>query len=80
VFWGSNGVLEGKSLAQVKLKVEHAFPQSYVNCVGVFAPTQIVNFTLVPLQHRLLVQQSVGLGKYQNISFPVCSLTLAQDG
>ena len=58
-------MLEGKTPAQVKLKVEDAFVRSYINCVGVFAPTQIVNFTIVPLQHRLLVQQTVGLGEPQ---------------
>lgn len=64
VFWGSNGVLEGKSPSQVKAKVEMAFVKSYIKSVCVFGPTQIINFTLVPLPHRLAVQQTVGLGEY----------------
>ena len=35
----------------------------------VFGPTQIINFALVPAQHRLLVVQSVGLGWNTFLSF-----------
>ncbi|TXT11178.1 hypothetical protein VHUM_01929 [Vanrija humicola] len=62
VFWGSNGVLEGKSPAQVQEKVEHAFVSSYIKSLCVFGPTQVINFAFVPLHHRLAVQQTVGLG------------------
>lgn len=55
--------MEGKSAQQVCELVHFAFPGAYAKCVMVFAPTQIVNFTLVPLQHRLFVQQAVGLGE-----------------
>lgn len=64
MFWSSNGVMEGKSPSEVKAKVEMAFVTSYMKSVCVFAPTQIVNFTIVPLPHRLAVQQTVGLGTY----------------
>lgn len=55
--------MEGKSPEDVHDLVHFAFPGAYAKCVMVFAPTQIVNFTLVPLQHRLFVQQAVGLGE-----------------
>ncbi|KAL7419104.1 hypothetical protein Q5752_005940 [Cryptotrichosporon argae] len=62
VFWTTNGFLEGKTPSEVRRKVEHAFLPSWSKAVCVFAPTQIINFTWVPLQHRLLFVQSVGLG------------------
>lgn len=34
----------------------------------VFAPTQVINFTLVPLHHRLFVQQAVGLGECRSLA------------
>lgn len=67
VFWTGNGVMEGKSAAQVKAKWEMAFVPAYTKSLCVFGPTQIVNFTLTPPQHRLAVQQLVGLGES---SFP----------
>jgi protein Mpv17 len=35
---------------------------TWQKAVAVFGPTQIINLTLVPPQHRLLLLQSVGLG------------------
>lgn len=35
----------------------------------VFGPTAIISFTFVPLQHRLLVGQTVGLGWNTYISY-----------
>lgn len=58
--------MEGRTPEEVKTKVEMQFVKSYMTSVCVFGPTQIVNFTLIPLQHRLAVQQAVGLGT----SFP----------
>lgn len=62
-FWSANGFLEGKTISEVKDKVAMAFPTSYKKSLCVFGPTAIVNFTLVPLQHRLAVAQTVGLGE-----------------
>lgn len=55
--------MEGKSAPEVKAKWEMAFVGSYSKSLCVFGPTQIVNFTLTPPQHRLAVQQLVGLGE-----------------
>lgn len=64
MFWASNGIMEGRTPEQVKAKVQLAFIPSYIKSVCVFAPTQIVNFAIVPLHHRLAVQQTVGLGEF----------------
>lgn len=63
VFWTANGFLEGKTPSEVKEKVKLAFLPAYTKSVMVFGPTAIVNFAFVPLQHRLLVGQTVGLGE-----------------
>ncbi|GMK59275.1 hypothetical protein CspeluHIS016_0702900 [Cutaneotrichosporon spelunceum] len=61
-FWTWTGMMEGKSTQQVADLVHFAFPGAYSKCVAVFGPTQIVNFLWVPLHHRLMVHQTVGLG------------------
>lgn len=40
-----------------------AFLPVYTKSLMVFGPTALINFAFVPLQHRLLVGQSVGLGE-----------------
>lgn len=62
VFWSANGVLEGKSSEQVYQKWSNAFIPSISKSILVFGPTQILNFSLVPVQHRMLITQCVGLG------------------
>ncbi|OCF61375.1 hypothetical protein L486_01023 [Kwoniella mangroviensis CBS 10435] len=55
------GLLEGKSVDEVRRKVAHGWFPTWQKAVCVFGPTQIINFSLVPTQHRLLTVQSVGL-------------------
>lgn len=62
VFWSSQAVLEGKAWQAVQAKWRNAFVPSLSKSILVFGPTQIVNFSLVPAQHRMLVSQCVGLG------------------
>lgn len=62
VFWSSQAVLEGKAWAAVQAKWANAFVPSLSKSILVFGPTQIVNFSIVPAQHRMLVSQCVGLG------------------
>lgn len=69
LFWSTNGILEGKSPAEVYEKVKFAFLPVYSKSVMVFGPTAIISFTFVPLQHRLLVGQTVGLGWNTYISY-----------
>jgi protein Mpv17 len=66
VFWGTNGILEGKTPDEVAAKVKLAFLPVYMKSVMVFGPTAIVSFTFVPLHLRLLVGQTVGLGEWKD--------------
>ncbi|WVR00100.1 hypothetical protein IAU59_007242 [Kwoniella sp. CBS 9459] len=56
------GLLEGKSIEEVRKKVAYGWFPTWQKAVCVFGPTQIINFTFVPLQHRQLTVQSVALG------------------
>jgi hypothetical protein len=62
VFWTSNGILEGKSPAEIHEKVSNAYLPSWCKSILVFGPSQLVNFSIVPVPHRMLVMQCVGLG------------------
>jgi len=64
VFWSTNGILEGKTPSEVVDKVKLAFLPVYMRSVMVFGPTATISFAFVPLQHRLLVGQTVGLGEW----------------
>jgi hypothetical protein len=64
-------MMEGKTGDQVAELVHFAFPGAYSKCVAVFGPTQIANFLWVPLHHRLLVHQTVGLGECRVCCFAV---------
>ncbi|WWC91782.1 uncharacterized protein L201_006729 [Kwoniella dendrophila CBS 6074] len=55
------GLLEGKRIDEVRKKVAHGWFPTWQKAVMVFGPTQIINFSLIPQQHRLLTVQSVGL-------------------
>ncbi|KAI9634063.1 uncharacterized protein MKK02DRAFT_38734 [Dioszegia hungarica] len=55
------GALEGRRPAEIKRKVEMVWWPTYSKAVCVFGPTQIVNFSLVPVHLRMLALQSVGL-------------------
>ena len=70
------GALEGKSVPEIKQKVDRVcllilrfdqvtdeemwFP-TWIRAQFVFGPTQIVNYSIIPAEHRLLVLQSVGM-------------------
>ncbi|TXT15667.1 hypothetical protein VHUM_00170 [Vanrija humicola] len=69
MFWGCNGILEGKSISEVKQKVEMAFLPVYMRSMCVFGPTAAINFTLIPPQHRLTLAQTVGLGWNTYLSY-----------
>ncbi|KGB78800.1 hypothetical protein I307_01704 [Cryptococcus deuterogattii 99/473] len=60
MFPTSLGLLEGKSIKEVRHKVAMGWFPTWQKAVCVFGPTQVLNFTLVPAQHRLLFVQSVG--------------------
>lgn len=50
-------------------KLKLAFIPVYTKSLMVFGPTSAVSFTFVPLQHRLLVGQTVGLGWNTYLSY-----------
>ncbi|WVR07605.1 hypothetical protein IAU60_004647 [Kwoniella sp. DSM 27419] len=56
------GLLEGRSVQEVQKKVAYGWFPTWQKAVCVFGPTQVINFSLVPPQHRLLTIQSVALG------------------
>ncbi|EIW67191.1 hypothetical protein M231_04796 [Tremella mesenterica] len=55
------GLLEGKSVPEVRQKVKLMWLPTWTRALCVFGPTQMINYTFVPPQLRLLVLQSVGL-------------------
>ncbi|WVQ77544.1 hypothetical protein IAR50_007231 [Cryptococcus sp. DSM 104548] len=61
MFPTSLGLLEGKSIDEVRQKVAMGWFPTWQKAVCVFGPTQIINFTLIPPQHRFLAVQSVGM-------------------
>ncbi|WWD19719.1 hypothetical protein CI109_104183 [Kwoniella shandongensis] len=61
MFPTSLGLLEGKGVEEVKRKVAMGWFPTWQKAVCVFGPTQVLNFTLIPPQHRLVVIQSVGI-------------------
>ncbi|KAK8853293.1 hypothetical protein IAR55_003997 [Kwoniella newhampshirensis] len=55
------GLLEGRSVDEVQKKVALGWFPTWQKAVCVFGPTQVLNFTFIPPQHRLATVQSVGL-------------------
>lgn len=54
--------MEFKTPSQIYTKVRTVWWPTYSKALCVFAPTQIINFSLVPPHLRMLVLQNVGLG------------------
>ncbi|EJU04360.1 hypothetical protein DACRYDRAFT_20915 [Dacryopinax primogenitus] len=61
VFFTSMTLMEGKGSEEVGRRLHGAWAPTLVRNWGVFIPTQLVNFSVVPLQHRLLVVNVVNL-------------------
>ncbi|GHJ87371.1 hypothetical protein NliqN6_3773 [Naganishia liquefaciens] len=69
VFWTSNGILEGKSPSEIQDKVSAAYLPSWCKSILVFGPSQLFNFSVIPVPHRMLFTQCVGLGWNTFLSF-----------
>ncbi|KAJ9096087.1 hypothetical protein QFC19_007313 [Naganishia cerealis] len=69
VFWTSNGILEGKSPSEIQDKVSAAYLPSWCKSILVFGPSQLFNFSVIPVPHRMLFSQCVGLGWNTFLSF-----------
>jgi len=61
MFFGSMTFMEGKGPREVVDRLRVAWLPTLVKNWGVFIPTQLLNFSVVPLQHRLLVVNVVSL-------------------
>ncbi|KAJ3167583.1 Protein required for ethanol metabolism [Geranomyces variabilis] len=60
-FFTSQGLMEGKSLEQVKTKLRDSFWPTYkANCI-VWPPIQMVNFYFTPVNYQSLVVNTVAL-------------------
>jgi protein Mpv17 len=62
VFWTMTGFMEMQSLEEVKERVRNAYFPALQKSFMVFGPAQMINFTFVPVPHRMLFTQCVGLG------------------
>ncbi|KAI8067455.1 hypothetical protein BC940DRAFT_333479 [Gongronella butleri] len=61
-FFSAQGAMEGQSLAQIKEKLQHSYPNALMNNYKLWPAVQLANFYFVPLQHRLLVVNLIALG------------------
>ncbi|KAJ3161779.1 hypothetical protein HDU86_006550 [Geranomyces michiganensis] len=60
-FFTAQGLMEGKSIEQVKTKLRESFlPTYYANCT-VWPPVQVLNFYFTPVNYQSLVVNSVAL-------------------
>ncbi|CAG8595277.1 12099_t:CDS:2, partial [Ambispora gerdemannii] len=62
VFFGAQGVMEGKSRQAIMQKLKTAYPNALINNYRIWPAVQLINFRFVPLQHRLMVVNVVALG------------------
>lgn len=62
VFMGTFSALQGASFAQFKDNLEKNYVDILLNNYKVWPAVQILNFSIVPLQFRVLVVQVVALG------------------
>jgi protein Mpv17 len=60
-FFTSMAILEGKSFADAKERLSNAYQPTLMRNWGVFVPTQIINFSIVPHHLRFLVVSVVSL-------------------
>ncbi|KAI1791454.1 hypothetical protein LXA43DRAFT_1011645 [Ganoderma leucocontextum] len=61
MFFGSMTLLEGKSVGDAKERISEAYVPTLIRNWGVFIPTQIVNFAVVPAHLRFVTIGIVSL-------------------
>ncbi|EJF61479.1 hypothetical protein BD309DRAFT_859104 [Dichomitus squalens] len=61
MFFGSMTLLEGKTVNDAKVRISEAYVPTLIRNWGVFIPTQIVNFALVPTHLRFVTIGVVSL-------------------
>ncbi|KAM3580966.1 Protein required for ethanol metabolism [Umbelopsis sp. WA50703] len=62
LFFSAQGALEGKSMTQIKEKLDDGYPQALLNNYKLWPAVQFFNFYVTPLNHRLMVTNIVALG------------------
>ncbi|KAG9303172.1 hypothetical protein G9A89_001788 [Geosiphon pyriformis] len=62
IFFIAQGIMEGQKLESIKKKLEKGYPSALVNNYKLWPAVQLINFRFVPLQHRLLVVNTIALG------------------
>ncbi|KAI9224796.1 hypothetical protein BC828DRAFT_372523 [Blastocladiella britannica] len=62
VFFSANGLLEGRPVPEIQAKLRENYTEALVNNWRVWIGVQLVNFYFTPVQHRLLVVNTVALG------------------
>jgi len=60
-FFGSMSILEGNGLEDAQRRISHAYVPTLLRNWGVFIPTQIINFSIVPHHLRFLCVSVVSL-------------------
>ncbi|OZJ02538.1 hypothetical protein BZG36_04143, partial [Bifiguratus adelaidae] len=61
-FFTVQGAMEGQSLPQITQRLREGYPDALKNNYKLWPMVQIVNFYLVPLNHRLMVVNTIALG------------------
>ncbi|CAO3627684.1 unnamed protein product [Cunninghamella blakesleeana] len=80
VFFCTQGLFEGKSIQEIKDKLNHGYTSAVINNYKLWPAVQFFNFYFVPLNHRLMVTNLVALGwnSYLSIINRQSSLSLAK--
>lgn len=61
-FLGVMGIMKGDSLSTVKLKIQNDYVDILTSCWSLWPGVQFLNFLLVPVSHRVLLNNAVALG------------------
>ncbi|ORY96237.1 integral membrane protein mpv17 pmp22 family [Syncephalastrum racemosum] len=62
VFFSAQGVFEGKSILQIKEKLQTSYVDAVIGNYKLWPMVQLVNFYFTPLYYRLMVSNLVSLG------------------
>ena len=69
LFFSTTGLMEGKSLAEIRDKLKNDLGKTYLIDVAVWFPIQTVNFRWVPVPYQPIVVQSCNIGWNAYLSF-----------
>jgi protein Mpv17 len=69
VFFIANGILDGKSKAQISTEIDSKYKHTLVSNWTLWPFVQIFTFGMIPLNYRILFVSSVGVGWNTYLSF-----------